>query len=92
MSTHPMTDTKPITKTVFLTKHSLTAGIIKSVVEETSTPNLWVTRGGEMPGYYWSKDFSETMEGAIAKALELRSKKIASLQKQIAKLESLKFT
>lgn len=87
-----MTDTKPITKTVFLTKYSLTVGIIKSVVEETGNPNLWVTRGGERPGYYWSKDFAETMEGAIAKALELRSKKIANLHQQIAKLEALKFT
>lgn len=49
--------------------------------------------GTSFPTYYHEegKEWHRTKESAIAKAEEMRKKKIASLQKQIKKLENINF-
>ena len=78
---------------VWITKYALTDGII-------------CTEGKDMFGGIWVKDesiclgrnhfferteYSMTKQSAIQKAEEMRQKEIASLKKQIEKLEEMRF-
>lgn len=72
---------------VWLTRTALTQGIIEADGELGQ---------GHMEGYlltggrfYWGREWHRTKEAAIARAEEMRAGKIASLRKQIAKLEKL---
>lgn len=75
---------------VFITKYALTQGIIEtddaeicSIAEKMiSSPKY---------GFFHGKDWHDTQAEAIAFAEEMRTKKIASLKKQIAKLEKINF-
>lgn len=75
---------------VFITKYALTQGIIEiddaeicSIAEKMiSSPKY---------GYFFEKEWHDTQAEAIAFAEEMRIKKIASLKKQIAKLEKINF-
>jgi len=49
------------------------------------------TEGSMFDQYAHNDDWHCTLPDAIAKANEMRAKKIASLKKQIAKLEAMKF-
>jgi hypothetical protein len=88
---------------VYVTKYALTKGIIEGDVDQTKTSescrlmgnDAWVvalveTRAGSdwfMRGRSCFDDYS----AAVARAEEMRTAKIASLKKQIAKLEKLRF-
>jgi hypothetical protein len=84
---------------VWITKYALTQGIHEVGVREC----LDVRPDGDMverdpPSSFGGicyhgkgRDWHETKEGAIACADEMRRKKIASLKKQIAKLEKINF-
>ena len=47
---------------------------------------------GSFDNYLHGNDWHTTPEAAIARAEEMRTKKIASLKKQIAKLEAMTFS
>lgn len=64
---------------VWITKYALTRGIIE-------TDNLNDCYSGK--GYSW---IHYDKEAAIQKSEEMRQKKIASLKKQIEKLEEMRF-
>ena len=73
---------------VYITKYALTRGILETdgaTVE--GIPSMAETNFG----YFHGDDWHETKEEAIKRAEEMRTKKIASLRKQIEKLEALKF-
>ena len=77
---------------IYITKYALTAGIKDedaeaSVFDECAT----VKKLGDYPKYFYGNDWHATKEAAICQAEMMRIKKIASLNKQIAKLEKLKF-
>lgn len=79
----------------FITKYALTAGIQEVDVEQdAASPKLVSSRTGFETSYYWGegRDWHRTRESAVARAEEMRQKKLASLSKSIAKLEKLKFT
>ena len=76
---------------VYVTKYALTAGIKKCKVKDVGEFGVEVVYPG---GYNGSAYFSEsvcspTLEGAMKQAEAMRKKKLASLTKQIAKLEKL---
>lgn len=80
----------------FITKYALSTGIFtvsKKDFTHTASGGIYGKRG---PGYvsqgFYGVDFHVDMESAIQRANEMRVKKIASLKKQIAKLEKLDFS
>lgn len=79
-----------MSKTYYLSKYALSDGI--KVVEADDVSDGYV----RPDGYYWisfklGRDIHETEAAAKAAAESMRLKKIASLKKQIAKLEAMKF-
>lgn len=77
---------------VWITKYALTIGIIEINAEITEDGSAY-DMGSSFPAYYHGEDkeWHRTKESAIARAEEMRQKKIESLKNQIEKLEVLKF-
>lgn len=73
---------------VWITKYALTSGIIEINGEITDSGSVF-DMGSSHPTYYHGegKDWHRTKESAIAKAEEMRKKKIVSLKKQIKKFD-----
>lgn len=77
---------------VWITKYALSTGIFEMDVESQSED------GKAVYGKAWNQCFHgqgvewcKTKAAAIARAEEMRNKKITSLKKQIDKLENMKF-
>lgn len=77
---------------VWITKYALTKGIFEMDVESQSED------GKVVYGKAWNQcfhgqgvDWCKTKAAAIARAEEMRNKKITSLKNQIEKLEEMKF-
>lgn len=76
---------------VWISKYALASGITEHEAE--------VRDGAAFPGepfasFVWftmGKDAHETREAAVAAAEQMRVKKIASLKKQLANLEAMRF-
>lgn len=77
---------------VWITKYALTTGIFEMTAEITEHGSAYDMHSS-FPTYYHGegKEWHKTKESAIARAEEMRQKKIASLKKQIEKLEGIKF-
>jgi hypothetical protein len=76
---------------VWITKYALTSGIFTADIPDDVQRNsgfVSLTGGGAL---YRRSERHESEEAAVAKAEDMRSKKIASLWKQIAALEKLEF-
>ncbi len=80
-----------IKKTAWVTKHALTSGIQKHTGRYSKNQDRLMVNNYCESFNKLGKDFHFTKKEAIARAEEMRKKKIASLKKQIAKLEKLKF-
>jgi len=81
---------------VWITKYSLTQGIIESEAEQcldTCPSGSMILRKtpGNYNEFYHRPDWQQTREAAVARAEVMRKKKLASLRKQISKLEALSF-
>ena len=78
--------------TAYITKHALTGGIEKLEVRDCFdiSPTM-VARDGHFTGHYHGGDWHRDYADALVKAESMRVKKIASLKKQIAKLEKMTF-
>lgn len=77
---------------VYITKYALSQGIFEVDGEVSELfPDTFDARG--YLGYFHGdgKEWHRTRESAIKRAEEMRKKKIASLKKQIEKLEKMKF-
>ena len=77
---------------VWITKYALSRGIFEMDAERQSED------GKSVYGKAWEQcyhgqgvEWHKTKAAAIARAKEMRKKKIASLKKQIEKLENMKF-
>ena len=75
--------------TAYITRYCLTDGI-QEIEGETNSANPEYFYTGNMT-LFDKRDWHTTREAAVAQAEQMRIKKIASLKKQIARLEKLKF-
>lgn len=78
------------TFTAYITKYCLTKGILSKTVENCGD-RMVKTVDDRWTSYYHSQEWSRTHADAIRQSETMRLKKIASLNKQIAKLEKLRF-
>lgn len=75
----------------WISKYALSKGIIETEIDE-QTPGITFFSNNmhfdsNSVGIYWHR----SKKGALLRAEEMRQKKIASLKKQIEKLEKMKF-
>ncbi len=82
--------------TAYITKYALSNGNILKIDarlcgDVSNTMIAYRTGCSTFDQYAHNTDWHRTLPDAIAKANEMRVKKIASLKKQIAKLEAMKF-
>lgn len=78
-------------ETVYSVKYALTAGI-KQVTGERSDSGRFMSRNNGLYQSLTPKEWADNPEDAVEKARELLKKKLASLRKQITKLEALEFS
>jgi len=79
---------------VWITKYALTDGIVLVEAETTHSADMITYRPGSWGKQYAhgeGREWHRTPESALKRAEEMRTKKIASLRKSIAKLEAMKF-
>ena len=83
---------KGIIAKVWITKYALTTGVFEITAEITKDGSAYDMHTS-LPTFFHGegKEWHRTKEAAIAKAEEMRQKKIESLKKQIEKLEQMKF-
>jgi hypothetical protein len=79
--------------TAFVTKYALTDGIKRKLVEPFGDTEMVSTVGASYENFHGEgRDWHRTYDGALARAERMRSDKIASHKKYIAKLEKMTFT
>ena len=78
---------------VWITKYALTKGVIEADGELTSSDSVSILNRDLSLSTHWfyKGDWFSDKESAIQKAEEMRQKKIASLKKQIEKLDRMRF-
>lgn len=80
---------------VYITKYALTEGITEKEVElcQTNFDMVQTKDGMRFNCYYHGegKEWHRTWESAVARAEEMRQKKIKSVEKQLEKLKNMKF-
>jgi len=75
----------------YITQHALTKGILDLPGEIVSETPTMVQIEAKSPTFYHKPHWHLTMEEAVAQAEKMRLAKIASLEKQLAKLKALQF-
>ena len=78
-------------KTVWVTKYALTSGMYQASVVGGNNSFLSVEHPARGDHVLVPSEHRPTREAALARANEMRAAKIASLKRQIAKLEALTF-
>lgn len=76
---------------VFITKYALSNGITENDAETTQTNGMIMVKFNNYNQYFHKPDWHLTIDEAKAQAEKMRVAKIKSLNKSIAKLESLTF-
>ena len=81
---------------VWITKYALSLNVFEMEADEPDerAPSMIVGTGAYRLSYFHGEgqEWHRTRDSAISKAEEMRKAKIASLKKQIEKLEKLKFS
>ena len=79
---------------VYITRYVLTKGILVGYNGRLSvdSPGMLVVPAGWYSSYWHKEHWFLSVDEAIAKAEEMRSKKIVALKKQIERLERLEFS
>jgi hypothetical protein len=82
-------------KTFYVTKYALTVGILEVQGEDPddgNTPGLLSFLDGKgFRSYAYGRNWHRTLEGAQARAYEMRNTKLASIAKQAKKIRLLTF-
>lgn len=73
--------------TIYVTKYALTEGVLR--IDAAIDPDGWARSGQHMLFRY--SEYAQTESYAAEQFEILRQKRIASLNKQLKKLESMKF-
>lgn len=77
---------------IYVTKYALTRGVFTVEAEVKSDKTMaWYRPKGGFRDYLHGNDFQLSAEEAVARAEELRIKKLQSLDKQTKKISALKF-
>lgn len=78
----------------FITKYALSRGIEEArVIQNDHYPSMVCPLGNSFLTLIGEgREWHRTREGAVVRAEQMRVDKIASLQRQVAKLEKLRFT
>lgn len=76
---------------VYITKYALTQGIFEVEVDECDGKPGLVADRARFVSHYRKPDWHLTIGEAVSRALVMKSKKIASLRRQIRNIEALKF-
>jgi hypothetical protein len=78
---------------VWVTKYALSKGILEKDVRETNAPGMVAVNNTQYGEFYHveGRDWHRTRAAAETKAEEMRKAKIASLVKQVLKLEKMRF-
>ena len=81
---------------VYITKYALTDGIIVAetadrAFEQSGMVVVQSKSGMNGKAMYHGKDWHRTLEDAVAQCESMRQRKIASINKQIERLEKMKF-
>lgn len=78
---------------VWISKYALTRGVFRVIGEQNARSMITVRQDNGYPMYYHGEDtdWHRTEADAKAKADRMRITKIASLKKQLDKLEKMKF-
>jgi hypothetical protein len=79
---------------VYVTKYALTQGILEeeaTLVGEARIKVSGDSSRGVFHAFYYKPDWYETREEAVARAEEMRKRKIASLEKSLKKFKNMKF-
>jgi hypothetical protein len=77
---------------IWNSKYALTEGLIEQEGEEVGEVGSSMVQIGSMQYLYGEgKEWHRTRESALARAEVMRKAKIASLRKQLARLEALRF-
>lgn len=76
---------------VIVTKYALSGPLRWLEVEKLRDGAVSYRPPGGFTSYFYEKDFTADPREAVRRAEEMRRKKLASLEKQIAKLRKLKF-
>lgn len=79
--------------TAWVTKYALTEGILKMQVEDCFgvSPDM-VKKVNSPSNWFHGKDWHRSYEDAVARAEEMRTEKLKSIDKQRARILALKFT
>lgn len=77
---------------VWITKYAMSSGILEMAVRDCGNGMVADVRPGYMSHYHGEgREWHRTHESAVARAEEMRTKKLRSLQAQIEKIAALKF-
>lgn len=76
---------------VWITKYALTQGIFVKEAFDTSSDRMIGYQDGSCRSYIHKPDWHTSEAEVLAHAEEMRTKKLRSLEKQIAKLQQLRF-
>lgn len=77
--------------TIFITKYALSGGVKLADLHRPIDPNGYASTTEKWGGFYSKGDYRLTWPEALADCEAKRAAKIASLKKQIVKLEKMKF-
>lgn len=78
---------------VWITKYALTDGVEKVQAEHSpSYPGMVTVRSGIYPQSFHGMDWHRTEADALARAEQMRLKRVAALKKQLARLQKLSFS
>ena len=79
---------------VWITKYAMTSGVFTAEAEKTRIEGMCVVRSKKPSGFdqlFRGNDWHTDEAEAIERFNQMKQKKIASLQKQLAKVEALEF-
>lgn len=78
--------------TVWITKYALSTGLVEIEAEPDGQYVSWRGKGYHQSAWGENKQWCRTHDAALTRADEMRKAKIASLHKQITKLEKMTFS
>ncbi|ELY2536611.1 hypothetical protein [Cronobacter sakazakii] len=78
---------------IYITKYALTSGVFTAEADVDTEKRVASFRGSESGfwQFYHGDDFHFNEEAALARAEEMRIKKLKSLDKQMKKISAIKF-